>query len=221
MIYHSLHDRRTNLSIQSMGGNNMKTTNQLEYCNIAVWFNRSTLHDMMRAMVESGLEVAWRESKKQLRIVVNTTDGDSDLVLQKVNGAFKFDESAYPVRDIRLAMVLYHFIEQAKGHAVVKIVGVDQIVVKNIRYGEAVRIVEIKGAERKVIYEKACSVTMDQVIAALKRKDAEERIPVLRLELDYELATLHDALKTQDRSQIKKSKERLKQLRREMLLLEA
>ncbi|MBO8162208.1 MAG: hypothetical protein H0Z34_00645 [Brevibacillus sp.] len=62
---------------------------------------------------------------------------------------------------------------------------------------------------------------MDQVMAALKRRDAEERIPVLRLELDYELATLYDALKQRDTEQINQSKQRLKQLRREMLLLEA
>lgn len=72
-----------------------------------------------------------------------------------------------------------------------------------------------------MIFEKACNVTMDQVIAALKRKDAEERIPVLRLELDYELATLYDALQANDNAQIRKSKELLKRLGREMLLLEA
>ncbi|CAJ1001920.1 hypothetical protein QO009_000742 [Brevibacillus aydinogluensis] len=72
-----------------------------------------------------------------------------------------------------------------------------------------------------MIHEKACNVTMDQVIAALKRRDAEERIPVLRLELDYELATLYDALQENDKVQIRKSTERLKQLSREMLLLEA
>ncbi|TGU85622.1 hypothetical protein EN829_062425 [Mesorhizobium sp. M00.F.Ca.ET.186.01.1.1] len=62
---------------------------------------------------------------------------------------------------------------------------------------------------------------MDQVIAALKRRDSEERIPVLRLELDYELATLFDAIQAEDQTQIGKSMEILKQLRREMLLLEA
>lgn len=72
-----------------------------------------------------------------------------------------------------------------------------------------------------MIFEKACNVTMDQVIAALKRKDAEERIPVLRLELDYELATLYEAMQADDNVQIKKSKELLKRLGREMLLLEA
>ncbi|MFY0545233.1 hypothetical protein [Brevibacillus sp. H7] len=199
----------------------MNTNKELEYCNVAVWFDRSTLHAMMQALVEAGLNVAWKESQKQFRVTVYTQHGTSDLTLLRLNGAYKLDELDYCVRDMRLALVLYQFIEQAKGHAIVKMMNQDKIVVKNIRYGEAVRIVEIKGAEKKVIYEKACSVTMDQVIAALKRRDAEERIPVMRLELDYELATLYDAIQAKDTAQVKKSKDRLKQLRQEMLLLEA
>jgi hypothetical protein len=199
----------------------MNTNKELEYCNVAVWFDRITLHAMMQALVEAGLNVAWKESQKLFHVTVYTMDGTATLALHRLNGAYKLDELDYSVRDIRLALVLYQFIEQAKGHAIVKIINEGKIVVKNIRYGEAVRIVEIKGAERKVIYEKACSVTMDQVIAALKRKDAEERIPVMRLELDYELATLYDAIQAQDKAQIRKSTERLKQLRQEMLLLEA
>ncbi|XOS92474.1 hypothetical protein ACLMAB_00915 [Brevibacillus laterosporus] len=71
-----------------------------------------------------------------------------------------------------------------------------------------------------MIYEKACNVTMDQVIAALKRRDAEERIPVLRLELDYELATLFDAIQSKNNEQVQRSKAQLRLLRKEMLLLE-
>nr|WP_241236348.1 hypothetical protein [Brevibacillus marinus] len=72
-----------------------------------------------------------------------------------------------------------------------------------------------------MIYEKACNVSIDQVMAALKRRDAEERIPVLRLELDYELATLYDAMQACDVEQMERCKQRLRQLRQEMLLLEA
>lgn len=72
-----------------------------------------------------------------------------------------------------------------------------------------------------MLYENAYSVTIEQVIAALKRRDSEERIPVLRLELDYELATLFEAMSNCDQIQIDKSKQKLKELRREMLLLEA
>jgi hypothetical protein len=62
---------------------------------------------------------------------------------------------------------------------------------------------------------------MRQVINALKRRDAELRIPVLRLELDYELATLYDAMVISDISAMNASKRRLETLRQEMLRLEA
>ncbi|MFV0289174.1 MAG: hypothetical protein ACK5HR_06980 [Mycoplasmatales bacterium] len=62
---------------------------------------------------------------------------------------------------------------------------------------------------------------MRQVIDALKRKDAEKRIPVLRLELDYELAVLYEAILNCDDILIGDCKERLEILRTEMIRLEA
>lgn len=62
---------------------------------------------------------------------------------------------------------------------------------------------------------------MKQVIQTLRRKDAEERLPVLHLELDYELATLYDAMVENDEIQINESKEKLESLRRELIRLEA
>lgn len=199
----------------------MTTYNQLEYSNVVAWFDHDSLQEMMSALVQEGLNISWKETQRQFELLVQSSHGSNWLTLAKINGLYRLNKLDDTVKDFRLGMVLYQFIEQTKGHAVVKMVSNQQIVVQNIRYGEAVRIIEIKGAEKKVIYEKACSVTMDQVVAALKRRDAEERIPVLRLELDYELATLYDALKTNDTKQIHQSKVRLKQLRREMLLLEA
>ncbi|QQK80658.1 hypothetical protein HUG20_12620 [Salicibibacter cibi] len=62
---------------------------------------------------------------------------------------------------------------------------------------------------------------MEQVIQALKRTDAEERIPVLLLEIDYELVTLHDAMEGHDEEGKVQTKQRLKQLRQELIRLEA
>lgn len=62
---------------------------------------------------------------------------------------------------------------------------------------------------------------MEQVIQALKRDDAEKRIPVLRLELDYELLSLHEALLAENLEEIEDCKQRLSALHREMMLLEA
>ncbi|MBP0724761.1 hypothetical protein J5Y03_06105 [Bacillus sp. RG28] len=62
---------------------------------------------------------------------------------------------------------------------------------------------------------------MRQVINALKRTDAEKRIPVLKLELDYELATLYDAMIVEDFEAMNESKKKLEQLRLELIRLEA
>ncbi|MFC5712333.1 hypothetical protein ACFPU1_06025 [Thalassorhabdus alkalitolerans] len=61
---------------------------------------------------------------------------------------------------------------------------------------------------------------MEQVIQTFKRTDAEERIPVLRLEIDYELATLHDAMLEEDLDAMKECKNRLEILRKELIRLE-
>lgn len=55
------------------------------------------------------------------------------------------------------------------------------------------------------------------VLAVLRRKDAEQQLPVVRMEIDYELLTLHDAMLANDSVQIIKSKEKLNQLRLELL----
>jgi len=62
---------------------------------------------------------------------------------------------------------------------------------------------------------------MRQVINALKRTDAEKRIPVLRLELDYELATLCDAMMEDDKQKKEECVQKLEVLRLEMIRLEA
>lgn len=61
---------------------------------------------------------------------------------------------------------------------------------------------------------------MKQINQTLSRRDAERRIPVLRKEIDTELATLHQALTGKDEKTIEQCKEKLETLRREMLLLE-
>ncbi|WP_044642444.1 hypothetical protein [Risungbinella massiliensis] len=62
---------------------------------------------------------------------------------------------------------------------------------------------------------------MEDVIKAFRCREPEERIPVLRFELDYELALLYDAMLANNPDKIAKCKSRLQELRQEMLMLEA
>ena len=58
---------------------------------------------------------------------------------------------------------------------------------------------------------------MKQVVHVIRKADVEkEYVKVLKLELDYELATLYDAIQDEDEKQVMKSTNRLHQIHREL-----
>ena len=58
---------------------------------------------------------------------------------------------------------------------------------------------------------------MKQVVHIIRKADVEkEYVKLLQLELDYELATLHDAVQHDDAKQKMKSKNRLRDIHREL-----
>lgn len=59
---------------------------------------------------------------------------------------------------------------------------------------------------------------MKQVIQVARKRDLKtERMAVLRLELDYELAVLFEAMEVQDSFAMTSSKEKLKTIRQELI----
>jgi len=60
---------------------------------------------------------------------------------------------------------------------------------------------------------------MKRVIDSLQEKEVMERLPIVRMEIDYELMMLHEAMKNEDEEQKAQSKERLEKLRNELLQL--
>lgn len=63
---------------------------------------------------------------------------------------------------------------------------------------------------------------MKQLMNSMKKKDLErERTAVLRMEMDYELATLFEAMNENNEKKKTKSKERLEKIRVELLSLKA
>lgn len=62
---------------------------------------------------------------------------------------------------------------------------------------------------------------MKQVVHFIRKEDVErEYVRTLGLELDYELATLYDALQDQDTVQVDKSKQRLMEIHNELETLD-
>ncbi|MCP3741782.1 hypothetical protein [Rossellomorea sp. BNER] len=63
---------------------------------------------------------------------------------------------------------------------------------------------------------------MKQVMSSTRKKDIrQQRLAVLRLEMDYELAVLFEALQDQNQEVQKKSKDKLTKIRDEMVKLQA
>lgn len=63
---------------------------------------------------------------------------------------------------------------------------------------------------------------MKQLMNTLKRREVEKaRSAVLRLEMDYELTTLFDAMLENDEKQKRQSKEKLEKIRMELVKLQA
>ncbi|MTH52575.1 hypothetical protein GKZ89_04080 [Bacillus mangrovi] len=62
---------------------------------------------------------------------------------------------------------------------------------------------------------------MKQVMKAVQPKEMKNRINVVQLELDYELATLFEAMQEKNEDQKSASKQRLEKLRKEWMKLQA
>ncbi|WP_353855902.1 hypothetical protein [Bacillus sp. Bos-x628] len=56
---------------------------------------------------------------------------------------------------------------------------------------------------------------MKQIVKHGHRQEKKNRIVVWRLEVDYELSTLHEAIEQKDDIQIERSKRKLERLRKE------
>jgi hypothetical protein len=63
---------------------------------------------------------------------------------------------------------------------------------------------------------------MKQLINSTRKRNGEmQRTAVLRLEMDYELATLFDAMTDSDKPKMKECKQKLERIRQELLRLKA
>src|SRR5690606_1599155 len=117
---------------------------------------------------------------------------------QRVGERFKLVGN-YSFRDEKLMELMERVIGETRGHAVVKRFRDRQIVIENIMFGEIIRMVEISGVEHKVVYQREAIITLEDISKAYRSTRAEERTPVLRLDRDYELAALSEAISEGDR----------------------
>ncbi|MFC0213163.1 hypothetical protein ACFFK0_11975 [Paenibacillus chartarius] len=192
---------------------------EVEYCNLELRFDRRLIRNFIKALIQEGYSLYWNESEQQFIISIRTGRKLMKLRFERIGERYKIVGN-YSVKDEKLAEMMEKLIGDTRGHAIVKRFRDRQILIENIMFGEIIRMVEISGIEHKVLFQREPVVTVEEIMQAFRSKRPDERIPVLRLELDYELATLHDALQSGDEELAAHCKAKLMALRQEMLQLE-
>ncbi|UFU00891.1 hypothetical protein KO561_08145 [Radiobacillus kanasensis] len=60
---------------------------------------------------------------------------------------------------------------------------------------------------------------MKYVMEALRKREAEQKLPGIKLDIDYQLVTLHDAMIEENEEEKQKAIEKLKELRNQLIEL--
>jgi hypothetical protein len=203
----------------SMGGVAVNKSYEVEYCNLEIRFDRRQIHNLIRDLIQAGYSLYWSETDAQFFISIRTGRKLVKLRFQRIRSRYKI-VGDYTIKDEKLSLLLEKLINDTRGHAVVKRIKDRQIVIESIMFGEIIRLVEVSGMEHRIIYQKKTTITTEEIMQAYQSTRAEERASVLRLEIDYELATLSEALQEERMEDAAVCKERLLVMRTEMLQLE-
>lgn len=197
----------------------MNSSFEVEYCNLELRFDRRLIQRFITDLIEEGYSLYWNENESQFMIAIRSGRKLIKLKFERIGDRYKL-AGTYSFRDPKLSELIEKLINDTRGHAVVKRFKDRQILIENIMFGEIIKTVEISGVEHKVIFQKNPAVTMENVMEAIQSRRTDERIPVVRMEMDYELALLYELLQSGNREEIEHCKERLRALRQEMLQLE-
>lgn len=197
----------------------MNKSYEVEYCNLELRFDRRHIQQLIRDLIQEGYSLYWSENDTIFIISVRTGRKLTKLRFQRLAKGYKL-VGDYVIKDAKLAEWLEKLIGELRGHAVVKRFKDRQIFIENILFGEVIRLVEIKGVEHRVIYQKGPLVDIEKMSIIYDSDWAEQRLHILERELDDELAALFDAMQKEDNEMIELCKEKLRKIRIELIQLE-
>lgn len=197
----------------------MNRSDEVVYCNLELRFERRQIQNLIRDLIQEGYSLYWSENESVFVVSIRTGRKLVKLRFQRMDQCYKI-VGDYTIRDEKLADFMEKLIGDSRGHAVVKRFKDRQIFIENIRFGERMRLVEVIGPKQRVLYQKRPLVTIGEIMQALLSNCAEHRMGVLRLEMNYVLAELHEAINEKSEPVIESCKEKLEALRIEMIRLE-
>ncbi|GAB6990551.1 hypothetical protein [Paenibacillus pini] len=197
----------------------MNKSYEVEYCNLELRFNRRYIQDLIKDLIQDGYSLYWSENDSLFVVSVRTGRKLVKLRFVRTRNGYKM-VGDYIIRDVRLAEWMEKLIEDTKGHAIVKRFKDRQILIESILFGEVIRLVEISGYSQKVLYQKGPMMTEQEILKMFSSREGEQRLKLLRLDVDDELERLFQAMEDGDEEKVNRCKENLAALSRELMKLE-
>ncbi len=192
----------------------------LEFSEVDLHISSDQVTQFLHELEKRSVSYEYEDEGKKLVLSIQHNDQETQFVFKKLGDSYKLRSKQIRFSDQQSAELFQELVTNLRGHAVMKLVGPDSTVVHQIEFGEAIRITQVNGNRKKVLLDRAESVTIERVMEAFQLHDVEERIPILRIEIDEELSNLAAMIDEDNKDEIEASKKRLKKLRREMLIVE-
>lgn len=198
----------------------MNKSYEVEYCNVELRFNRRHIQNLIKDLIREGYSLYWSEDESFIILSVRTGRKLVKLRFQHTrSGNYKMTGD-YIIKDAKLAEWLEKLIGDTRGHAVVKRFKDHQMTVENILFGEVIRLVEVTGFKQRVIFQKGPAPTAEDMEEMFLSHEGEERLMLLRMEVDDELERLHAALLTGNADKAAACRETLERLSKQLLMME-
>ncbi|MDO7905293.1 hypothetical protein Q5741_02550 [Paenibacillus sp. JX-17] len=193
---------------------------EVEYCNLELRFSRRHIQQLIKDLIQEGYSLYWSEDDASFILSIRTGRKLVKLRFQQMkNGEYKM-VGDYMIRDPKLAEWLEKLINDTRGHAVVKRFKEQHILVENILFGEVIRLVEVSGFKTRILYQKGPILSAEEMQEMFDSNEGENRLMLLRLEIDLELDQLRTAIRACDKEAVHASKERMKRLSHQLFMLE-
>jgi hypothetical protein len=193
---------------------------EVEYCNLELRFNRRHIQNLIKDLIREGYSLYWSEDESFFILSVRTGRKLVKLRFQQTrSGNYKMTGD-YLIKDAKLAEWLEKLIGDTRGHAVVKRFKDQQMTVENILFGEVIRLVEVSGFKQRVIFQKEPAPTAEEMEEMFLSREGEERLMLLRMEVDDELERLHHAIQLNNVEKADTCREALRRLSGHLLMLE-
>ncbi|MFB5677567.1 hypothetical protein ACE3NQ_05105 [Paenibacillus terreus] len=198
----------------------MNKSCEVEYCNLELRFSRRHIHNLIKDLIQEGYSLYWSEDEESLILSVRTGRKLVKLRFQLLRtGHYKL-AGDYLIKDEKLAEWLENLIGVTRGHAIVKRIKDQHILVKNILFGEVIRLVEVNGFRQRVLFQKGVQLSTEKLEEMLASKEGELRLQLARMEVDDGLEQLWSALQAGNKEKADICRSRLKELSRQLLMLE-